>query len=129
MKNLKIARKNSKFTQKEVAQRLGIPTTTYANYEQIETSIPPIETLLKISELFDCSIDYLFGKQLPSESQVTGNTPLQKKLIYQISQLDSDLCEIAEATIEGLYVTNQERKVMREKVQNIQRKEVAENNV
>ena len=98
-------------------------------YQAIENQIheTTFANLIKIADYFNCSIDYLLGHE--TTQSTTGNTPLQKKLIYQISQLDNDLCEIAEATIEGLYVTNQERKVMREKVQNIQRKEVAENNV
>lgn len=96
MKNLKLARKNSNLTQKEVAQKLGIPTTTYANYEQIETSVPPIETLLKMCELFDCSTDYLFGKHSAVTTKMQGFlrldsfTPIQQKLIQIISKLTPD---------------------------------------
>lgn len=92
MKNLKIARKNSNLTQKEVAKRIGIPTTTYANYEQIESSIPPIETLLKISELFECSTDYLLGKHnnLEIKKRQIDLSPAQQKAIELINKLNEN---------------------------------------
>ena len=92
MKNLKIARKNSNLTQKEVAEHLGIPTTTYANYEQIESSNPPIETLLKISELFECSTDYLFGKHSNIEIKKSLNniSPEKQKAIELINKLNDN---------------------------------------
>ena len=49
--------------QKDVAQRLGIDRTTYAKYES-GASEPNHETLLKLSELFDVSADYLLGREL-----------------------------------------------------------------
>ena len=49
--------------QKDVAQRLGIDRTTYAKYES-GASEPNHETLLKLSELFDVSADYLLGREM-----------------------------------------------------------------
>ena len=55
MENLTIIRKESHATQQEVADYLGISRQAYGNRE------PDYETLLKLGEYFNCSIDYLLG--------------------------------------------------------------------
>ena len=60
---LKELRTQRHMLQKDVAQRLGIDRTTYAKYES-GASEPNHETLLKLSELFDVSADYLLGREL-----------------------------------------------------------------
>ena len=109
MKNLKIARKNAGLTQKELAKLLNIPVTTYANYEQITNSIPPIETLLKISSILNYSTDYLLGRR-------TSLSETKQQLINIISNLDDDLCSLAEAYIEGLKTTQKQRDMVRARV-------------
>lgn len=46
--------------QKDVAEFLNISQTNYSKYELGKINIP-IETLKKMSILFDTSIDYLLG--------------------------------------------------------------------
>jgi len=58
---LKDLRKSMSKTQLEVSQELGVPQSTYAGYE-INRSEPNMETLTKISDYFNVSIDYLLGK-------------------------------------------------------------------
>ena len=89
MKNLKIARKNSNLTQKEVASKLGIAPTTYANYEQIETCIPPVDRLIDIANLFDCSIDYLIGHRPQQNKVVEHMTDDQKRVMHYVKQMNS----------------------------------------
>ena len=60
---LKELRTQRHMLQKDVAQKLGIDRTTYAKYES-GASEPNHETLLKLSELFDVSADYLLGREL-----------------------------------------------------------------
>ena len=60
---LKELRTQRHMLQKDVAQRLGIDRTTYAKYES-GASEPNHETLLKLSELFDVSADYLLGREM-----------------------------------------------------------------
>lgn len=62
MENLTKARKRLKKTQQEVADYLGISRQAYSNYEAGKRE-PDYETLLKLGEYFDCSIDYLLGKK------------------------------------------------------------------
>lgn len=60
-KRLKQLRSEHNLTQSDLATNLGIAKTTLAAYEQ-EKSEPNIETLVKISEIFNVPIDYLTGK-------------------------------------------------------------------
>ncbi|HWO75557.1 MAG TPA: helix-turn-helix transcriptional regulator [Bacillus sp. (in: firmicutes)] len=54
-------KEDKKWTQQYVAELLNVTRTAYNHYENGE-SVPPSEGLLKLSELFDVSIDYLLGK-------------------------------------------------------------------
>ena len=62
MQNLVNARKAKGKTQQEVADYLGISRQAYSNYEAGKRE-PDFETLLKLGEYFDCSVDYLFVKK------------------------------------------------------------------
>lgn len=51
-------RERKKLTQDDVAKKIGVARPTYANYERGERE-PNRETLAKLADLFDVSIDYL----------------------------------------------------------------------
>lgn len=59
-KNLKEARKACSMTQKQVAERLKVVESCYANWEQGRTE-PSIEMLRKLSNIFSVSIDDLIN--------------------------------------------------------------------
>lgn len=50
------------YTQRQVAQMLGIAQPSYIRYEN-GTAQPTQETLVKIADIFDVSIDYLLGRK------------------------------------------------------------------
>lgn len=56
--NLKAARIESEMTQKQVAAKLDVVESCYANWEQGRTE-PNIAMLRKLCELFDISLDEL----------------------------------------------------------------------
>lgn len=58
---LKTLRKDQGWTQREVADRLGIHCTTYTKYET-GASEPSFDMLEKLASLFDVSTDYLLGR-------------------------------------------------------------------
>ena len=62
MEKLLALRKNKGLTQKEVAEYLGISRQAYANYETGNRE-PDVNTLKKLSELFNVSIDVIFENQ------------------------------------------------------------------
>ena len=60
-KRLKQCRKESGFTQNQVAIYCDITEKTYQNYE-LMTREPKLEILVRIADLFHVSLDYLVGR-------------------------------------------------------------------
>lgn len=58
---LAMLRKQSGYTQAQMAERLEISRSTYTNYETGNRS-PDLETLERISDILDCTMDELFGR-------------------------------------------------------------------
>ena len=61
-KNIYELRKLNRFTQREVAQRLGISQPSYIRYEN-GSAEPALENLVKIADLYDVSVDFLLGRK------------------------------------------------------------------
>ena len=59
--NLKKIRQNNDLTQEELAKKINTSRSNIANYEN-DKNMPSIDILEKLSEIFNCSIDYLLGK-------------------------------------------------------------------
>lgn len=59
---LKELRKAEKLTQRDMAEKLNIVQPSYIRYEN-GTAEPSQETLIKIAEIFDVSVDYLLGRK------------------------------------------------------------------
>ena len=59
-KNLRNMREDCDMTQKQMAELLGIPVTTYRNYENTYRE-PSFEILAKICEILKISSDELLG--------------------------------------------------------------------
>ncbi|MEK4936713.1 transcriptional regulator [Bacillus pseudomycoides] len=58
---LHFLRKQRKLRQEDMAKHLGIARTTYAMYEQGNRE-PDYDTLQKLADFFDVSLDYLLGR-------------------------------------------------------------------
>lgn len=61
MNRIKILREEFKYTQQDLANKLESSKSVIGLYEN-ETRKPSLEILVKLSEIFNCSIDYLLGK-------------------------------------------------------------------
>ena len=59
---IKEQRKLYGFTQRDIAERLGISQPSYIRYEN-GSSEPSQENLVKIADIFDVSVDYLLGRK------------------------------------------------------------------
>lgn len=57
---IKQLRKDSKLTQKELGDKLNVGKSTISQYEN-NINTPDIDTLKKISKIFDVPVDYLLG--------------------------------------------------------------------
>lgn len=58
-KRLRKLRKSMDVTQKQLADYLGVGTSAIGKYELYSNSYPSVEALIKISEFFNVSTDYL----------------------------------------------------------------------
>lgn len=61
MNRIKILREELDMTQQELANKIDGAKSTVAMYES-ETRKPSMEILIKLSEIFNCSIDYILCK-------------------------------------------------------------------
>ncbi|MCL2088390.1 MAG: helix-turn-helix domain-containing protein [Oscillospiraceae bacterium] len=85
-KKLTALRKSHGLTQEQLAKLVGVTTSAVSNYEQ-GTRLPKEETLIKLSNHFNVSIDYLMDNE--SEEQTATiedflcvlNTEIRKKPI------------------------------------------------
>ena len=72
-KYLTVFRKQCGYTQAQLANKLGISRSTYANYESGNRS-PDFETLERISDILNCTLDELFGRQRGPENENDKNS-------------------------------------------------------
>lgn len=80
MIKLKELREAKGYTQEEIAEKIGVARTTYIRYEQGVRECS-YETLIKLSYIFNVSIDYLLGKKysgIISKEEVSHNPELLK---------------------------------------------------
>ena len=61
MNRIKLLREEFKISQEELAKKLDLSKGIISLYEN-ESRKPSLEVLVKLSEIFNCSIDYILGK-------------------------------------------------------------------
>lgn len=108
MNNLKFLRKNNNLTLSELSSKTNISAQMLSYYE-LEKANPTIATLIQLSNFYGCSVDYLLGHETKGVLHTDSFTPTQQTIIADIQNLDSDLCEKAEAYVKGLLETQSER--------------------
>ena len=81
-KRLKSARQNAHLERKQVAELIGKSVNTIADYEN-GTSEPSLSILIKFSQMYNCSTDYLLGLD-GNHTDMTGLTPEKRKLVCQV---------------------------------------------
>lgn len=94
-------RNKAKITQQELANVLGISRGTIGMYE-IGKRDPDTETLKKIAQYFNVSVDYLLGNSNNRNINEPKIPETDKKLIDDITSLDDDLKKEAKKYIELL---------------------------
>lgn len=82
---LKEARKKINLSQKEVAEYLKISASIVAGYESGYRT-PSTEVLIKLSGLYQCSLDYLVGKKKENQIMIDreGLTDFQVSAIHMM---------------------------------------------
>lgn len=78
-KRLRRLRKDKDITQAQLAEYLGVVSSAVGKYETIDDAYPTVESLMKIAEYFNVSVDFLlFGDT--SNSRYSGNNQLNCSL-------------------------------------------------
>lgn len=88
--NIRELRKESGLTQKQLAIKVDIPETTYQAYE-LGRNEPSLDTLTKLADVFEVSIDYLLGRanSLDVVNIQTDLTEQQKELLTNFDKLNT----------------------------------------
>lgn len=76
MIRIKGLRESKGLNMRETARLLGMPYTTYVNYEKGQRE-PTSEILIQLADFFETSVDYLVGRAIsPSYSNVQTPQPV-----------------------------------------------------
>lgn len=93
MEILKQLRTQNGFTQKEMAQKLKMTQQAYSRYERAECQ-PDIDTLCKLADIFEVSVDYLLGRETAQKNtaliEKDGITDVAKNFIKEFQDVLSE---------------------------------------
>lgn len=110
MNRIKKLREEFGMTQQELADKINGAKSTIAMYEN-ETRKPSMEVLIKLSEIFNCSIDYLLGK---SDKRNIDDKKEELEINWALnggySALNDANREIAKSVIESLLAKQEQEK-------------------
>lgn len=104
MKNLKVLRKESGYSQKDFANKLKISQQCYSDYENGKTN-PDISTLIEMADLLQTSLDNLvgriddFGNIIIQSENSFAMSPLEQQLILDFRKLHPDLQSLLLETV------------------------------
>lgn len=76
---LRELRTKKKLTQKELSEKLGLSKNAVCEYEKGRAE-PSIETLIKLSRIFEVSLDYLVGRDEDFDTDLF----TQKRTIFKL---------------------------------------------
>lgn len=97
---IKKERENLNLSREDLAKKLGVSYSAIAMYEQGNRE-PNNEIILKMCEIFNCTIDYLMGKSIYRTSQEELKNYLKKEieedLIKNLKALELDENELEQA--------------------------------
>ncbi len=115
---LKKAREQKNLNQIEVAKKLGISNGTLSGYER-DYRDPDTETLFKLADIYDVSVDYLLGRTNNPNPNQFDNEP-NLAFIDGGENLSEDEIEYLKESLE-IYRKRKER-FLKEKVRDNQNK-------
>ena len=109
MNRIKILREELNMTQQELADKLDGAKSTVAMYEKGDRK-PSMEVLLKLSEIFDCSIDYILGKSDIRNPVIIDEDKINLAFSSGYNGLNETNKNIINATIAGLLAKQEAEK-------------------
>lgn len=79
-------RKLNNYTQKELANKIGVSVKTLSCYEN-NSQRPSLDTIVKIARLLNTSLDYLMNLDNEPVIKISRLTPEQKNLFYEFLRI------------------------------------------
>ena len=98
MNRIKLLREENSFTQLDLATRLNCSKSVIGLYES-ETRKPSMEVLIKLSEIFNCSIDYILGKSDIRNTNISNSKQFYMCPVY--GKISAGIPNWAEECLEG----------------------------
>lgn len=99
LNNLKKLRKNKKISQQKLAEIILVTQQSINKYENHDVE-PSIDTLIKIADYFEVSVDYLIGrtdiKEMASTINMNNLNPSEIKIINKFRKLKNNQKESIE---------------------------------
>jgi transcriptional regulator with XRE-family HTH domain len=89
---LKKEREKRKWSQKEVAEKVGITNAVLSNYER-DYRDPDTETLKKLADLYEVETDYLLGRSDFQKSNSNLLSKDEKDIAKRMEKIRQDLSE------------------------------------
>lgn len=106
MNRIKQLRKEFNITQQELADKINGAKCTIAMYENGKRK-PSIKVLLKLSQIFDCSIDYILGKSDIRSTEVIELSNIDIAFATGIKGLNKENQKTLKKIIDGLLLQQQ----------------------
>ena len=91
--NIRNRRKEKKFTQEEVAHRLGISLTAYRDFEKGGTSIVNGH-IIRLADLLDTTTEELVLGYKPSQEDISTLEDVRSEYGDKISILENRICDL-----------------------------------
>lgn len=82
-KRIKELRNKNKFTQTELAEKVGVTKSTIAAYEN-DSRLPSYEVLIKMAYVFNVTIDSLLSDRSESVIDISGLNPTQIDIVQSL---------------------------------------------
>ena len=102
MRHLKNLRKARNLSQTEVAHDINISRATYNNYE-LDKRQADYETLLKLAEYFDTTVDYLICDKFTESRRFPFPFPNEEQLYTSLTGLSEHELKLLKIFVDFLY--------------------------
>ncbi len=106
VKNLKLLRQTAGVSQQKIADAVMVSQQSINKYENHNVE-PDIETLIKIADFFDVSVDYLIGrndiKEVAGELNLSDLSEQERMLIKKFGALTDKQKECVMTVIESYF--------------------------
>lgn len=107
-------RRLNRFSQEDIALKLGISTSAYGFYEQGKT-IPNAKTLVFLADLYDVSVDYLLGRSNTTRLKTSNEIDVASEFRDIRNKLESEMLRI---TLDGEEVSEEVKEFILDQLKN-----------